>query len=269
MITTSIRPAAVAGTFYPADKNELTQIVSESFAHARPLEKDLPQHVPKAVIVPHAGLIYSGPVAASAYQLFSAFKNNVNHIVLLGPSHRVPLRGMAVPTSKAFTTPLGDIPLNEDVIAALIDADLVETNDMAHAYEHSLEVQLPFFQTVFAAFSLTPIVVGEATGKHVARVLEHVWGDEHTLIVISSDLSHFHDYNTAKRLDSNTAEVIRSLQPEQLDYEMACGCNPVKGLLTIARQKHLQPYVLDLRNSGDTAGSHDRVVGYGAYAFYG
>ncbi len=264
----SIRPAAVAGSFYPADKYALEQLVAESFKHAKSAQQTLPQHLPKAIIVPHAGLVYSGAIAASAYQLFKSTGADINHIVLLGPSHRVPLRGMAIPASKAFATPLGNIRLNQDAIATLAADGLVQVNDLAHAYEHSLEVQLPFLQSIFADFSLTPIVVGETSIAQVAAVLEKLWGDSRTLIVISSDLSHFHDYQTARKIDSKTSQLIESLQAEKLDYEMACGCNPVTGLLDVARNKKLHPYILDLRNSGDTAGSYDRVVGYGAYAFF-
>jgi AmmeMemoRadiSam system protein B len=220
---------------------------------------------PKALVVPHAGYIYSGPVAATAYAQLAERKAEIRRVVLLGPSHRVPFRGLAVPSVDAFATPLGALAIDQAAIARILRLPQVVVSDEAHVEEHSLEVHLPFLQTVLEQIALVPIVVGEATAEEVAAVLDVLWGGEETLIVVSSDLSHYHDYATAKRLDRVTTEAIEALRHD-IDPEQACGCRPLNGLLVAAAAHHLSVRTLDLRNSGDTAGTRDRVVGYGAYA---
>jgi len=217
--------------------------------------------------VPHAGYIYSGPVAASAYGLLNPARDIISRVVLLGPSHRVPLHGLAATHATHFATPLGDIALDTEAIKLLLSLPQVKTLDSAHAREHSLEVHLPFLQVLLSDFKLIPLVVGDASPEEVAEVLDRVWGDKHTLIVISSDLSHYHDYNTAKQLDIQTCHAIEQMTPERIGYEQACGRNPLNGLLTTAKRRGLTVTTVDLRNSGDTAGSRDQVVGYGAWAF--
>ncbi|CAG0975861.1 hypothetical protein BURK2_01567 [Burkholderiales bacterium] len=258
----SVRPAAVAGMFYPDDATALTAAV-HAYLRAATLEN---VEAPKALIVPHAGYIYSGPVAGQAYaQLGNA--TGISRVVLLGPAHRVALRGLALPETQAFATPLGIVPL--DTLGCAIAAALpqVATNADAHAFEHSLEVQLPFLQVALERFSLVPLVVGSASAAEVAEVIEQLWGGPETLIVISSDLSHYHPYRDAQRLDARTADSILALRSD-LDHEQACGATPVAGLLACARDRRLRAELLDLRNSGDTAGDRSRVVGYGAFAFY-
>jgi AmmeMemoRadiSam system protein B len=222
---------------------------------------------PKAVIVPHAGYVYSGEIAASAYAQVGTLRGEVTRVVLIGPAHRVPLRGLAASGADAFRTPLGDVPLDRETVDRVLELPQVELLEAAHAEEHSLEVQLPFLQVVLDDFSLVPLVAGEATPEEVAEVLEALWGGPETLIVISSDLSHYRDYETARSLDSATTAAIESLAPEGLGGESACGRVPIRGLLVAARQHGLRARTLDLRNSGDTAGPRDGVVGYGAYAF--
>lgn len=259
----TIRQPAVAGMFYPDDAQELHQQVQEllSVAHAEgPL--------PKALIVPHAGYIYSGPVAASAYAQLRTLRDRIRRVVLLGPAHRIAFRGLAASSADVFRSPLGDVPLDTDALAVLRELPQVRVLDAAHAQEHSLEVQLPFLQETLGDFRLLPLVVGEATYAEVAEVLETVWGGPETLILISSDLSHYHDYATAQRMDRATSEAIERLQPEHIDHDQACGRTPVGGLLLVARKHGLHATLLDLRNSGDTAGPRDRVVGYGAYALH-
>jgi hypothetical protein len=192
----------------------------------------------------------------------------VHRVVLLGPAHRVAFRGLAASSATAFRTPLGDIPLDAAALESLRALPQVRVLDQAHALEHSLEVQLPFLQTVLKDFALVPLVVGDATYAEVAEVLEKLWGGAETLIVISSDLSHYHDYATAQRMDTATSQAIAALQPERIDYENACGRTPVGGLLTAARAHGLHAEIVDLRNSGDTAGPRDQVVGYGAYVLH-
>ena len=255
---------AVAGMFYPADRGKLHKDVQAYLS-----EVDLPHdvQVPKAIIAPHAGYIYSGPVAASAYARLLPERDRIHRVVLLGPSHRVPFRGLAASSADSFTTPLGEIPLDRQAIDALDDLPQVHHLDEAHTQEHSLEVHLPFLQEVLDDFQLVPLVVGDARPADVAEVLERLWGGPETLIVISSDLSHYHDYISAKRMDRHTSDVIEHLQAEAIHSEDACGCVPVSGLLYLARQHGLHAHTIDLRNSGDTAGPRDQVVGYGAYVF--
>ncbi len=259
---TTLRPPAVAGMFY---SNNATQL------HAQ-LQEFLQQAAgagpaPKAIIAPHAGYIYSGPIAASAYARLQAVRDVIERVVLLGPSHRVGFRGIAVSGMDAFTTPLGAIPLDHDAVARIRKLPYVSLLEKAHAQEHSLEVHLPFLQEVLGAFKLVPLVVGEAMPEQVGAVLEALWGGPETLIVISSDLSHYHDYRQARQMDAATSRAIESLRYEDIGYEDACGRNPINGLLWIARRKGLHGETIDLRNSGDTAGPRDEVVGYGAYVF--
>jgi AmmeMemoRadiSam system protein B len=220
---------------------------------------------PKAVIVPHAGYVYSGAVAGSAYARLAAWRDTIRRVVLFGPTHRVPLRGLAVPSARAFATPLGDIAVDREAVAAALALPGVCESDAAHAFEHSLEVQLPFLQTVLGDFRIVPFAVGEATPKEVATVLRLLWGGPETLIVVSSDLSHYHRYVEACALDRATADAILALSPT-LDHEQACGATPINGLLLCARERGMRPELLDLRNSGDTAGDKSRVVGYASFA---
>ncbi|MCU7812786.1 MAG: AmmeMemoRadiSam system protein B [Candidatus Thiodiazotropha sp. (ex Notomyrtea botanica)] len=261
-MTASVREPAVAGLFYPAEAEVLRHMVEDFLSDAPTVGM-----LPKAIIVPHAGYIYSGPVAASVYARLAANNKLIRRVVLLGPSHRVAFKGLAAPDFSQFRTPLGNIPIDRGAIAQLDGMKQVIRLDEAHAEEHSLEVQLPFLQLLLEDFELIPLVVGDASGEAVAEVLERLWGGPETLIVISSDLSHYHDYLTAKQMDQATSEAIASLHPEKLGYEDACGRTPVKGLLLQAKRLGLKAEIVDLRNSGDTAGDKNRVVGYGAYAF--
>jgi MEMO1 family protein len=261
---TTIREPAVAGMFYPDDPSTLQRMVDDYLD--RVAESTAPP--PKALIVPHAGYIYSGPIAASGYARLRAIRDKIHRVVLLGPSHRVAFTGLAGSSAEVFSTPLGNIPLDTSAIAALTALPQVQILDQAHLLEHSLEVHLPFLQESLDEFTLVPLVVGDANAEEVAEVLERLWGDDETLIVISSDLSHYHDYATAQRLDQQTAAAIEALKPEEIRSDGACGRNPVKGLLLLARRKGMTIETLDLRNSGDTAGTRDQVVGYGAWALH-
>jgi hypothetical protein len=220
---------------------------------------------PKALIVPHAGYMYSGPVAATAFVELEGARELVSSVVLIGPSHHLPFDGLAVPSNTAFETPLGAVPIDETARRQVLHLPFVEVVDDAHHWEHSLEVQLPFLQEVLGAFAVLPITVGRASSAQVAEVLEALWGGDETLLVISSDLSHYYDYDTAKRMDAATASAIESLEPERIVSEDACGRIGVQGLLEAARRRGLVARTLDLRSSGDTAGSRDEVVGYGAW----
>jgi len=258
-----IRQPAVAGLFYPANPNELANMVDGFLAEAPAGTADSP----KAIIVPHAGYIYSGPIAAAAYRKLEPLRERITRVVLLGPSHRVGFFGLAVSSADMFHTPLGDIPLDRPLCEQLAGLPQVHRLDQAHTMEHSLEVQLPFLQRVLGSFKLVPLVVGETTAEEVAEVLEAAWGGDETLIVISSDLSHYLSYQEARQMDLQTCHAIEALSPETIVYEGACGRNPVKGLLEVVRRKGLSAHTLDLRNSGDTAGSKESVVGYGAWSF--
>lgn len=259
-----IRQPAVAGQFYPDDPVELDAMLTDFLSQV----SAQPGPAPKAIIVPHAGYIYSGPVAASAYAQLIPLRGKITRVILLGPSHRVYLRGLAASHATHFATPLGLIPLDQTAIALALSLPQVHYMDAAHSSEHSLEVHLPFLQKVLGDFSLLPLVVGETEPQDVAQVLELFWDEPHTLVVISSDLSHYHDYHSAQQRDRDTSKAIEALATERIGYDDACGRNPVNGLLQLARTHHLHVTALDLRNSGDTAGPRDRVVGYGAYSVH-
>ncbi len=264
--TQEIRAAAVAGFFYPREAGKLSRDIQVMFKAAATVGA-LPGVV-KALIVPHAGYIYSGPIAASAYALLFPLRETIRRVVLLGPAHRVFVTGLALPGVQAFETPLGRVPVDQDAVHFLKPLRQVSTNPAVHELEHSLEVQLPFLQQVLSAFQLVPLAVGDATPKAVAEVIEVLWGGPETLIVVSSDLSHYLPYDVARKADQRTCASIAELH--QLEsHEQACGATPVNGLLLAARQHRLTPHLLDRRNSGDTAGDHDRVVGYAAFAFTG
>lgn len=259
---TAVRRPAVAGMFYPAERSRLQAMVGEFLSDAHTSGS-----VPKAIIAPHAGYIYSGPVAASAYALLAPARASITRVVLLGPAHRAPLRGLALPSADRLATPLGEVPVDKDAIAKIADLSQVQVMDEAHSEEHSLEVHLPFLQTVLDHFLLVPLAVGKAEPEEVGEVLERLWDGPETLIVISSDLSHYHDYDTARRLDSATSRAIEQLRPDDIGYEQACGRIPINGLLHVARKRGMKAKTVDLRSSGDTAGPRDQVVGYGAYVF--
>jgi AmmeMemoRadiSam system protein B/AmmeMemoRadiSam system protein A len=263
MIKPATRPAAVAGTFYPASASELRRHVDELLADAARCER---APAPKALIAPHAGYVYSGPIAASAYAQLGSQRGRIRRVVLLGPAHRVPVRGLALPGVQRFATPLGDVAVDADAVAALRDLPQIVESPLAHAAEHSLEVHLPFLQRLLGDFSLVPLVVGDATAEEVAAALDRVWGGGETLIVVSSDLSHYLPYDAARRTDRDTVDRLLSLDVT-LGHERACGATPVNGLLLAAQRHGLRAELLDLRNSGDTAGDRRRVVGYAAIAF--
>jgi AmmeMemoRadiSam system protein B len=251
--------------FYPDRARDLQAILSQVLADAASHAKAGP--VPKAIIAPHAGYIYSGPIAATAYARLKPAADVITRVVLIGPSHRVPLRGLAVPSVEAFETPLGRIELDRAAIGQILELPQVREWDAPHAQEHSLEVHLPFLQMIFPHFSLIPLVAGDASPDEVAEVLERLWGGSETLIVVSSDLSHYLDYETARKLDWTTCRAIEELDAGAIGYHQACGRVPVAGLLRLARRRQLAAATLDLRNSGDTAGDRRQVVGYGAWMF--
>lgn len=258
-----IRQPAVAGTFYPADPHQLA-------ADLRRMLNSVPgprQPAPKALIAPHAGYVYSGPIAATAYARLREAHRDISRVVLIGPAHRVAFSGIGVSTADAFRTPLGDIPLDARLIAKALTCPGVAALDEAHRQEHSLEVHLPFLQMLLDRFTLVPLVAGDASDQLVADLLESLWGGPETLIVVSSDLSHYQDYDAASARDRATAEAIAQLDAS-FDHHSACGRTPLGGLLTLAKQRGLKIETLDVRNSGDTAGPRDRVVGYGAWALY-
>lgn len=258
-----VRPAAVAGMFYPEDARELADEVA---AHLdRTGETPHAPGFPKALIVPHAGYVYSGPVAASAYDLLRPARGIVRRVVILGPCHRVPVRGLALPRANVFTTPLGRIPLDAEGVRAIRDLPQVVESAATHAEEHALEVQLPFLQRVLGDFSLVPLVVGDAAPEEVAEVLDRLWGGAETLIVISSDLSHYYAYDRAREIDRATVRSILDFDAG-ISHEQACGATPVAGMLVAAKRKGLATRLLDCRNSGDTAGDRHRVVGYASFA---
>jgi AmmeMemoRadiSam system protein B len=263
----TVRPAAVAGMFYPRSAGALAGEVRSALAGV-PGARAQPSGAgwPKALIVPHAGYVYSGPIAATGYARLEAGRDAIRRVVAFGPAHRVAVRGLALPVARSFATPLGDVRLDEEAIAAVADLPFVVESEAAHAQEHSLEVQLPFLQAVLGDFALVPFAVGQATGEEVAVVMNRLWGGPETLILVSSDLSHYHPYATAQRVDRATADAVLALDA-RIDHEQACGATPINGLLRCAAMRGLAPTLLDLRNSGDTAGDRSQVVGYASFAF--
>ena len=258
-----VRQPAVAGTFYPADATILRQTVKQLLT---PPVASFETEPPKALIVPHAGYVYSGLVAGHAYAQLVAHAATIRRVILLGPTHRAPVRGIALPEADAFATPLGKVPIDQDAIRRVAGISQVVVYDAAHASEHSLEVQLPFLQSVLHDFTLVPLAVGDATATEVAGVLEVLWGGPETLIVISSDLSHYLPYDVARQVDDETVGQI--LDGRQLSsFEQACGALPINGLLLAAGRHKLMPKLVAQCNSGDTAGDRRRVVGYAAIEF--
>ncbi|MGY0217053.1 AmmeMemoRadiSam system protein B [Endozoicomonadaceae bacterium StTr2] len=254
------RPPAVAGTFYPAGEATLRGMVSGFLDEAA--GRDLS---PKAIVVPHAGYIYSGPIAASAYALLAPVADQIKRVVLLGPTHHIPFEGLALPESQIFMTPLGPVNLDTEIMSELLRFSQVQPLDAAHEHEHSLEVQCPFLQSCLPEFKLIPLVVGSAPPLAVAEVLDFLWGNDETLIVISTDLSHYHNYEEACSRDNVTRRAIEQLHTN-LTGGQACGAYPLNGLLSVAQRRGMEVITLDIRNSGDTAGDKQRVVGYGAFA---
>jgi len=259
---TLTRPPAVAGAFYPGSPAALSATVDQLLAEVSTVAATQP----KALIVPHAGYIYSGSTAAMAYGALSPWHAMIRRVILLGPTHRVAVDGLAVPKAGAFATPLGSIPLDVATIARLAELPQIVFSDHVHAQEHSLEVHLPFLQRVLDDFTLVPLAVGHASPRDVAEVLDLLWGGPETLIVISSDLSHFLPYAAANQVDRDTCQHILQLATD-IRPEQACGAYPINGLLLAARQRGLVPQLIHRCNSGDTAGDKQRVVGYAAFSF--
>ncbi len=262
----TVRAPAVAGSFYPEPGAQLAKTVARLLAEAATGQSDPDAPQPKALIVPHAGYIYSGATAALAYARLAAARQTIRRVLLLGPTHRVAVRGIALPGVARFATPLGEIALDQDAIATIRSLPQVMESPAAHAHEHSLEVQLPFLQAALDQFTLVPLAVGDASAAEVADVLELLWGGPETLIVISSDMSHFLPYAQAQQIDRATAQHILDLRPT-VTHEQACGGTPVNGLLIAARRHHLRARLLGQCNSGDSVGDRQRVVGYAAFAF--
>jgi AmmeMemoRadiSam system protein B len=259
----SVRPAAVAGAFYPADPAGLRADVAALLAGA----SAIPGPPPAALIVPHAGYVYSGPVAATAYSLLARERSEVRRVVMFGPSHFARIDGLALPGAGALATPLGEVPADAEAEARAGHHPGVGVSPAAHAREHSLEVQLPFLQAALARPTVVALLCGQAEPEQVAPVMEEFLGEEDTLVLVSSDLSHYLPYDEARRRDRATADAIVRLDPAALTYDSACGLVTVQALLLAARRRGLAATCLDLRNSGDTAGDRRQVVGYGAFAF--
>ncbi len=263
---TDVREPACPGRFYPAAPDALRQELAEHLPDAD--GRGRPERRPKAVIAPHAGYPFSGAVAGHAFATLAPFADTIDRILAIGPSHFVPVDGLAAPTHAHFATPLGEIPVDRDAVDTLRGDGLLGLADPPHAREHSLETHLPFLQQVAGEFSLVPVVTGRETDGRVAELLETVGDDASTVVSISSDLSHYLDYETARRVDDETRRAIEDLAADELDDRQACGHTAIRGLLRVARQREMRVETLEMCNSGDTAGDTSEVVGYGAWAFY-
>jgi AmmeMemoRadiSam system protein B len=259
---TRVRPAAVAGRFYPGDAATLQATVDDELAHAPVWSGPVPQ----ALVVPHAGYVYSGPIAATGYATLAAARDVIRRVVLLGPAHYVGFDGVAVSSADAFATPLGDVRIDPELRERVLGLAGVRVHDAAHGPEHSLEVHLPFLQRALADFTVLPLVVGHAATDTVAAVIAAVWNPPDTIVVVSTDLSHYLDHDAAARRDRATAAAVVNGDVDEIAPDDACGAYPLRGLLEAARDRDLTVELLDLRNSGDTAGPRDRVVGYAAFA---
>lgn len=259
----NVRAAAVAGLFYPGDQRELASNVARYIAAAPASPR-----APKAIIAPHAGYIYSGAIAGRAYATLKQAANQIKNVVLVGPAHRMAFNGIALPQADAFETPLGKVPIDQQAVAMLADMPQVSRRDDAHSEEHSLEVHLPFLQAILNEFVVAPLVVGRTSAEDVTNVLDRLWGEDETLIVISSDLSHYENYETARQMDNATADAIENLHADDIDHAQACGRIAVAGLIATASRRDMNVERIGLCNSGDTAGTKDRVVGYGAWGFH-
>jgi hypothetical protein len=257
---TAIRYPAVAGTFYPADADKLRKVIADLLQKA-----DINGPPPKAMILPHAGYVFSGAVAASGYARLADARSRIVRVVLIGPSHFVDVDGLAASSADLFATPLGNIPVDKTALSDILSLPQVQVLDGAHRREHSIEVHLPFLQMALDSFTLVPLAAGDAAPAEIAEVLDALWGGSETLIIVSSDLSHYHDYAAAAQLDEETSRSIERLQP--IGPRQACGREPINGLLLAAARRGLRAGTIDLRNSGDAAGPLDRVVGYGAFVF--
>ncbi len=255
-----VRAPAVAGAFYPADPTALARMVDAclSGASCGPVAA-------KAIIAPHAGYVYSGAIAGTAYAAVRHRGDAVRRVLLFGPAHRLPFRGLAAPSADGLMTPLGVVPVDRAAVDSLLGLPDVQILDRAFDGEHALEVQLPFLQRCFPKAAVVPLLVGAAAPETVEAVMTRLWGGDETLVVVSSDLSHYHDYDTARQLDLATAHAIERAEPAGLTGDQACGFKPVAALLNRARALDLRLTTRDLRSSGDTAGDRHRVVGYGAY----
>lgn len=262
----TVRQPAVAGLFYPGNARELTNEITHLLREAR-REVQTAGKPPKALIVPHAGYMYSGSTAAKAFATLDPIAESIRRVVLIGPAHRVRLRGLAISDVHFFRTPLGDIPIDRAAQRLLMSLPQVQVMDSAHWQEHSLEVQLPFLQVTLREFSLIPLVVGDATPNEIDEILDLLWDGPETLIVISSDLSHYHDYDTAQYIDRSTCDAVEHFQFDQIDFTQACGCLGMNALLRVARRRGMNVQTLGLCNSGDNTGDTDRVVGYGSWVF--
>jgi AmmeMemoRadiSam system protein B/AmmeMemoRadiSam system protein A len=258
-----VRPPAVAGSFYPTDPEVLRDNVA-GYVRSAPAQDDLP--APKAVIAAHAGYRYSGPTAAAAYRALATWHGRAKRVVIVGPAHRVPLEGIGVSTASAWRTPLGEMPVDVAGTDELVTQGLAVAGDIAHEPEHSIEVQLPFVHAVLGDVTILPLVVGRAYASDVARAIEAVWGGKETVIVVSSDLSHYLDEDSARARDEQTANAILEERVNDIGPRDACGCLPIRGLLVAGRQHGLIPWRLGLSTSADTTGDSSRVVGYGAFA---
>jgi AmmeMemoRadiSam system protein B len=262
---TTLRPAAVAGSFYPGERKALESSVRGYLERGSLFPRA--GRTTKAIIVPHAGYVYSGAVAGHAFSRLAAEKETIRRVVLLGPPHRWSVSGLALPEAGAFETPLGIVPVDEELVGRIRGMSQVTVSAAAHAPEHCLEVELPFLQEALEEFSILPLLVGTEVSEEVVEVLDRVWGGQETRIVVSSDLSHYHRYDLACQIDQQTAGQILALDFD-LSSSRACGADSLNGFLATAKARNLEPELLDLTNSGDTAGDRNRVVGYGAFAFH-
>ena len=260
-MTTVIHPDCV-GKFFPAEPSELRAKIDQLLRAT-----SAPPAAPKAIIAPHAGYDYSGPVAASAYASLAGCAERIRQVILLGTCHFVHQGGLLTTSADAIDTPLGEVPVDRPAVERAEQLPQVSVHDEAHRLDHSLAVQLPLLVRTLGDFRVVPFLVTNCEAEDVAELLELLWNGESTLIVVSSDLSHDLSYDDARRRDRHTAEAILQGNAEAVGCYDACGYKAIAGLLLAAQRHALRARQLDLRNSGDVVGRRNRVVGYGAFAF--
>ena len=254
------KKADVAGLFYPAEPKELREMIEVFISNAK-----VAQNLTRAIIAPHAGYVYSGPIAGSAYRALYSSKETIKNVVIMSPSHNISFDGVATHSADSFSTPLGDLHVNKEIKETISNLPFVKELDNAFIREHALEVHLPFIQHTLPQAKIVPLIVGHTYPEEIQMLLETLWPDPTNAFVISSDLSHFLSYVQAQKIDSLTAKQIEKLLYKEIHHEQCCGFFPLRGLLKFAKEHGLKITALDLRNSADTAGDKGRVVGYGSF----
>lgn len=258
---TEFRKPTVAGLFYPSETDNLSKLITDL------LNQKPPVSFTKMLIVPHAAYQYIGEILAQSYLHLFSRSQQIKTVVLLTPSHHIKFNGIAITSKDCYLTPFGEVIIDSDAMMTLLNFPQVVMFDDAHIKEHSIEIHLPFLQTILPSFSLVPLIIGETNSYNILEILEKLWEQEETLIIASMNLSHYQTYNIAQELDQRTSQAIESLHWQSLQTNQICNIHLISSLLQLAHQKSLTPKTIKVCNSGDLTGIKNRVVGYGAFIF--